>query len=87
MAEVKVIMLGGRRSGKSTILGAMIESINNSPVAEYFQCDDRTDYSLFTGYTITRKIENLKKNLSRKESDKVFMTQTLADSKIQKYTL
>lgn len=87
MAEVKVIMLGGKRTGKSSILAGMIEAINYSALSSHLIVKDNTDYSNYNGQTIENKRNILTKLQERMPSDAEFMTLTMADSKVQRYTI
>lgn len=89
MADVNVVMLGGKRVGKSSILAGMIEAINHSDISSHIITKDVTDYTHYNGYTINRKREKLKSLQSAmcQLGDVEFMTQTMADSKIQRYSL
>jgi hypothetical protein len=87
MADINVVMLGGKRVGKSSILAGMIEAINHSDIASCIRTKDVTDYSSYNGYTINRKREKLKDLQKHMPTDVEFMTQTMADSKIQRYSL
>ncbi len=88
MAEVNVIMLGGKRVGKSTILAAIIDAFNNSKeLSSYLVCKDKTNYENYLGHTIDQKRESLKQLVKQRTDNSLFMTQTMADSKIQKYSV
>ncbi len=39
---LKVIMIGGRRCGKTSALASLFEQMKNGPVKEYFTVSDRT---------------------------------------------
>ena len=61
MAEVNVVMLGGKRVGKSTILAAIIDAFNNSAeLSSYLVCKDTTPYEKYSGHTIDEKRDSLK---------------------------
>jgi len=88
MAEVNVVMLGGKRVGKSTILAAIIDAFNNSTeLSSYLVCKDTTPYEKYSGHTIDEKRESLKQLVKQRSDGSLFMTQTMADSKIQKYSI
>lgn len=88
MAEVNVIMLGGKRVGKSTILAAIIDAFNNSTeLSSYLKCQDKTPYENYSAHTIEEKRESLKQLVRLRSDGSLFMTQTMADSKIQKYSI
>lgn len=88
MAEVNVVMLGGKRVGKSTILASIIDAFNNSAeLSSYLVCQDKTLYENYSGFTIGQKLENLRKFTTQRADDSLFMTQTMGDSKIQKYSI
>lgn len=88
MAEVNVIMLGGKRVGKSTILAAIIDAFNNSTeLSSYLVCTDTTPYENYSRHTIDEKRESLKQLVKQRPDGSLFMTQTMADSKIQKYSI
>lgn len=88
MAEVDVVMLGGKRVGKSTILAAIIDAFNNSAkLSSYLVCKDTTPYEKYSGHTIDEKRDSLKQLVKQRSDNSLFMTQTMADSKIQKYSI
>ncbi len=88
MAEVNVVMLGGKRVGKSTILAAIIDAFNHSTeLSSYLVCKDTTPYEKYSGHTIDEKRNSLKQLVKQRSDDSLFMTQTMADSKIQKYSI
>lgn len=88
MAEVNVVMLGGKRVGKSTILASIIDAFNNSAeLSSHLACQDKTLYENYSGFTISQKLENLQKFTTQRSDSGLFMTQTMGDSKIQKYSI
>ena len=88
MAEVNVVMLGGKRVGKSTILASIIDAFNNSAeLSSHLVCQDKTLYENYSGFTISQKLENLQKFTTQRSDSGLFMTQTMGDSKIQKYSI
>lgn len=88
MADVNVIMLGGKRVGKSTILAGIIETLGLSgSLSSHFICEDSTDYGVYGKFSIKEKYKNLKALLRHRSEETIFMTRGLGDSKIQKYNL
>ena len=43
---LKILMMGGRRCGKTSALASLFEQMTNGPVKEYFTVNDRTDYNV-----------------------------------------
>ncbi len=88
MAEVKVIMLGGRRVGKSTILAGVMETLGNSAaLSSHFICEDSTDYKAYSNFSIKKKYRALTSMLDTQKPGTIFMTRGMGDSKIQKYNI
>lgn len=88
MADVNVIMLGGKRVGKSTILAGIIETLGLSgSLSSHFICEDSTDYGVYGKFSIKEKYRNLKALLKHRSVDTMFLTRGLGDSKIQKYNI
>lgn len=88
MAEVNVIMLGGKRVGKSTILAAIMSTLGRQGVlSSHFICDDKTDYGAFNKFSIKEKYERLQSLIKTNASCSMFMTRGMGDSKIQKYDI
>lgn len=88
MADVNVIMLGGKRVGKSTILAGIIETLGLSgSLSSHFICEDSTDYGAYGKFSIKEKYKNLKALLKYRSNETIFMTRGLGDSKIQRYNL
>ena len=81
MAEVNVVMLGGKRVGKPAILAAIIDAFNNSAeLSSYLVCKDTTPYEKYSGHTIDEKRDSLKQLVKQRSDGSLFMTQTMADS-------
>lgn len=56
MAEIKVIMLGGKRVGKSTILAGIMETLGlQGDLSSHFICEDNTDYAAYSNFSIKAK--------------------------------
>ncbi len=88
MAEVDVVMLGGKRVGKSTILAGVMETLGlQGSLSAHFICDDKTDYAAYSKFSIKEKYKALRKMLESHSSGTMFMTRGLGDSKIQKYNI
>lgn len=88
MAEVKVIMLGGRRVGKSTILAGIMETLGRTgAMSSHFICEDSTDYAAYADFSIKNKYRNLISLLKTQSPGTIFMTRGAGDSKIQKYNI
>lgn len=88
MAQVNVIMLGGKRVGKSTILAGIMETLGLSgSLSSHFICEDSTDYEAYSKFSIKEKYKNLKMLLNTRMPNTMFMTRGLGDSKIQKYNI
>lgn len=88
MAQVNVIMLGGKRVGKSTILAGIMETLGMSgSLSSHFICEDSTDYEAYSRFSIKEKYKNLKMLLNTRKPNTMFMTRGLGDSKIQKYNI
>ena len=88
MADVNVIMLGGKRVGKSTILAGIMETLGLSgSLSQHFICEDSTDYEAYSKFSIKEKYKALKGLLNLRKSGTVFMTRGMGDSKIQKYNI
>lgn len=88
MAQVNVIMLGGKRVGKSTILAGIMETLGLSgSLSSHFICEDSTDYEAYSKFSIKEKYKNLKMLLNTRKPNTMFMTRGLGDSKIQKYNI
>lgn len=88
MAEVNVVMLGGKRVGKSTILAGVMETLGlQGSLSAHFICDDKTDYAAYSKFSIKEKYKALRKMLESHTPDSMFMTRGLGDSKIQKYNI
>lgn len=88
MAQVNVIMLGGKRVGKSTILAGIMETLGLSgSLSSHFICEDSTDYEAYSKFSIKEKYKNLKRLLNTRKPNTMFMTRGLGDSKIQKYNI
>ena len=86
MAEVNVVMLGGKRVGKSTILASIIDAFNNSAeLSSHLACQDKTLYENYSGFTISQKLENLQKFTTQRSDSGLFMTQTMGDSRNTAY--
>lgn len=88
MAEIKVIMLGGKRVGKSTILAGIMETLGlQGDLSSHFICEDNTDYAAYSNFSIKAKYKNLVRLIDAKRPGSIFMTRGLGDSKIQKYNI
>lgn len=88
MAQVNVIMLGGKRVGKSTILAGIMETLGLSgSLSSHFICEDSTDYEAYSKFSIKEKYKNLKMLPNTRKPNTMFMTRGLGDSKIQKYNI
>lgn len=88
MAEVKVIMLGGRRVGKSTILAGIMETLGKAgALSSHFICEDSTDYAAYNNFSIKKKYKALTSLLETQKPGTIFMTRGMGDSKIQKYNI
>lgn len=88
MAEVDVVMLGGKRVGKSTILAGVMETLGlQGSLSAHFICDDKTDYAAYSKFSIKEKYKALRNMLESHSSRTMFMTRGLGDSKIQKYNI
>lgn len=88
MAEVDVVMLGGKRVGKSTILAGVMETLGlQGSLSAHFICDDKTDYAAYSKFSIKEKYKALRNMLESHSSGTMFMTRGLGDSKIQKYNI
>lgn len=88
MAQISVIMLGGKRVGKSTILAGIMETLGLSgSLSSHFICEDTTDYEAYSKFSIKEKYKNLKMLLNNRKPNTMFMTRGLGDSKIQKYNI
>lgn len=88
MGEVNVVMLGGKRVGKSTILAGIMETLGlQGSLSSHFICDDKTDYASYSKFSIKEKYKALRKMLESHKPGNMFMTRGLGDSKIQKYNI
>lgn len=88
MAEINVIMLGGKRVGKSTILAGIMETLGlHGTLSSHFICDDTTDYAAYSNFSIKNKYKALCQLLKSQKPGNMFMTRGLGDSKIQKYNI
>lgn len=88
MAEVNVVMLGGKRVGKSTILAGIMETLGlQGSLSSHFICDDKTDYAAYSKFSIKEKYKALRKMLDSHSPGSMFMTRGMGDSKTQKYNI
>jgi len=88
MAEVNVVMLGGKRVGKSTILAGVMETLGQQgSLSTQFICDDKTDYAAYSKFSIKEKYKALRGMLESHAPGTMFMTRGLGDSKIQQYNI
>lgn len=77
MAEensINVLMLGAKRTGKSTLLASLVESIVNGPFKDYIRVEDVTEYA-DGEMTLKEKVDEI-----RSLSDKVPGTEICPDT-------
>lgn len=83
--QLKVLMMGGRRAGKTSLLAGLVDSMVNGPVKDIVSVRDVTQYMDSTE-SLQVKIEHLKSNIQTKK-DKVFLVDDSSTSVVTDYEL
>ena len=74
--ELKVLMMGGQRVGKSSALAAIMDSFMNGPVSSLLTAEDITEFETIDGVkqiSIKKKLKDLKSMLSESVGKTILM--------------
>lgn len=89
MATVTVIMLGGKRAGKSSVLAGVIHALNSQYFSKYISTGDDTDYSAFPAGSgsVTDKRIKLEAFIENQQENQYFTVDMMADDHIHHYDI
>lgn len=83
--QLKVLMMGGRRAGKTSLLAGLVESMVNGPVKDLVSVRDVTPY-IDSNESLHAKIDNLKSNIQTK-GDTIFLVDDSSTGVVTNYEL
>lgn len=89
MADIRVLMMGGERSGKTSILAGLFDIMSQSPVSNIIRAEDVTVLETKDGViqdSLNEKITELKKVLLEKKGRTILVDDTNTDN-FWNYTL
>ena len=89
MADIRVLMMGGERSGKTSILAGLFDIMSEAPVSNIIRAEDATVLETKNGVvqdSLNEKIVELKKVLSEKKGKTILVDDTSTDN-FWNYTL